>query len=147
MSPSPPSAYILLDVIKFMKAFSQGRRATNDDDDEFDPHQRPKRKQRSILNTSLEIPAAEVGRTGLHILDEYHDHLLPTTLDPNASFLSGLDISSSQIDGGFNLESLSFDENRFDHFDLGLGDIGDDLARELGEGWGADDQNLNSKFA
>lgn len=130
-----------------MKAFSQGRRATNDDDDEFDPRQRPKRKQKSILNTSLEIPAAEVGRTGLHILDEYHDHLLPTTLDPNASFLSGLDISSSQIDGGFNLESLSFDENRFDHFDLGLGDIGDDLARELGEGWGADDQNLNSKFA
>ena len=103
VSPSPPSAYILLDVIKFMKAFSQGRRATNDDDDEFDPHQRPKRKQKSILNTSLEIPAAEVGRTGLHILDEYHDHLLPTTLDPNASFLSGLDISSSQIDGGLIL--------------------------------------------
>lgn len=44
--------------------------------------------------------------------------------------------SSSQIDAGFG---YGFDDNFFgmsDGLELG-GDIGDELARELGEGWGA----------
>jgi len=45
----------------------------------------------------------------------------------------GVDPSSSQVEGGFE-----FDDNLFpasDGLDVG-GGLGDELARELGEGWG-----------
>ena len=82
---------------------------------------------------------SETGRANLHTLDEYHEHLLSTSFDANGSFL--LDPSSSQIDVGLRFEPFGFDDNMFgpgDNLDMGIGDIGDELARELGEGWGAD---------
>ncbi|KLO17000.1 hypothetical protein SCHPADRAFT_926107 [Schizopora paradoxa] len=114
------------------------RTADDEDDDEFDPQNgRSKRKGKAKAS----VATVEAGRgLGLHTLDEHHDHLLSTSFDANASF-GGIDASSSQIDPGMNFGSFTMDDNIFnggDGMDMGfdLG-IGEDLARELGEGWGA----------
>ena len=73
----------------------------------------------------------------MHTLNENLEQVLSGSFD--VSFLgsaSGMDPSSSQIDGAFGFDG--FDDNPFivdDGIDLG-GDIGDELAKELGEGWG-----------
>ncbi|KAL5495434.1 REC8 [Sanghuangporus weigelae] len=112
----------------------------DDDDDEFTPGgTKSKAKSKGKAKTSL-LPS-ETGRGNLHTLDEHHEHLLSTSFDANGSFLIGIDPSSSQIDPGLRFGSFGFDDNIFgpgDNFDMDLGDIGDELARELGEGWGAD---------
>lgn len=77
----------------------------------------------------------EHGR-GLHTLDEHHSHLLADSFGGSigGSALSGAGPSSSQFDGGFG---LGFDDNVFALPEgAGDADIGDELARELGEGWG-----------
>jgi meiotic recombination protein REC8, fungi type len=60
--------------------------------------------------------------------------LLSTSFDASFSGSGNLllDLSSSQMDYGFGFDNDFFAEN---DLDLGL-DIGDELARELGEGWG-----------
>lgn len=83
----------------------------------------------------------------MHTLDENYEHFLSTSFEANASF-TGLVPSSSQAGSAINFGSYAFDENLFgggDQLDLGLdmiAEIGDDLARELGDGWGVDIQNL-----
>lgn len=70
------------------------------------------------------------------MLNESHDHLLSGSFDLTFTRDGGLLPSSSQFDEGFG---FAFDDNFFsasDGLDLG-GEIGDELARELGEGWGA----------
>ena len=74
------------------------------------------------------ISAVEHGRGDLHTLQEDHGHLLSSSLDAAFQDMGGMVPSSSQF-GGFAL-----DDNFFEAVDLG-GDIGDELARELGEGW------------
>lgn len=66
-------------------------------------------------------------------MDENHEHLLSASFDASLQeHNGGLDLSSSQFDGGFG-----FDDNFFGASDgLDLEGIGEDLARELGEGWG-----------
>ncbi|KAL5534409.1 hypothetical protein ACEPAG_871 [Sanghuangporus baumii] len=116
------------------------RGGEDDDDDEFTPGgTKSKVKSKGKSKTSL-LPS-ETGRGNLHTLDEHHEHLLSTSFDANGSFLIGIDPSSSQIDPGLRFGSFGFDDNIFgpgDNLDMDLGDIGDELARELGEGWGAD---------
>lgn len=111
-----------------------------DDDDEFTPNgkkSKPKAKPKQSLLSS------EAGRAALHTLDESHEFLLSTSFEGNHSFLGGMDLTSSQYDAGAHFGSYAFDDNIFgagDQLDVGLNDIGDDLARELGEGWGAPTQ-------
>jgi hypothetical protein len=67
-------------------------------------------------------------------LKEHHDHLLSGTFDVSFQGSGAFDPSSSQMDPGFPLDIL---------FPLGDdleldGDLGYDLAKELGEGWGGD---------
>lgn len=79
---------------------------------------------------------AENIRADLHTLNETHDHLLSASFDISLNGVGDLP-SSSQFDAGFG---YAFDDNFFGATD-GLeteGGIGDELARELGEGWGAD---------
>ena len=72
----------------------------------------------------------------MHTLDENHAHLLSASFDASLNQSSNLAVpSSSQFDAGFG---YVFDDNFFgmsDGLDFG-GEIGDELARELGEGWG-----------
>ena len=75
---------------------------------------------------------SEKPRADLHTLDEFHEHLLSTSFDTSFQNSDGAvwNPSSSQLDRGFG-----FDDNLFaDDLDMG-GGIGDELARELGDGW------------
>jgi meiotic recombination protein REC8 len=89
-----------------------------------------KKRKRLMHDSHLEN-----ARANLHTLDESTEQFLSASFD--ASFLSSSggawDPSFILPDGGF-----SFDDNPFagDDLDVG-GGIGDELARELGEGWGA----------
>ncbi|EJD04134.1 uncharacterized protein FOMMEDRAFT_155258 [Fomitiporia mediterranea MF3/22] len=128
-----------------LSTFSTQRQRDAEEDDEFTLEgQRSKAKPKGKSKTSL-IPS-ETARANLHTLDESHELLLSTSFEANGSFLAGFDPSSSQVDPAMRFGSFAFDDNLFgagDHFDLGLGDIGDELARELGEGWGADAPNVS----
>jgi meiotic recombination protein REC8, fungi type len=74
------------------------------------------------------LPHSEVGRTTRHTLDENLEQMMSGSFD--ISFPSGAhgeqDSFSSNIGAGFD-----FGDNE----DFGLGDIGDELVKELGEGW------------
>ena len=73
----------------------------------------------------------------MHTLNENHAHLLSASFDTSLNQSGNLAVPSpSQFDTEFG---YAFDDNFFgmsDGLDLG-GEIGDELARELGEGWGA----------
>ncbi|KAI0801231.1 Rec8 like protein-domain-containing protein [Fomes fomentarius] len=104
-------------------------------DDEFDPKaKKPKSKGKQRLQEPPLSATAEHGRAR-HTLEEHHNHLLAAafsgSLTGSVQGGAGFAASSSQVDGGFG-----FDDNLFE-LPEGLGDIGDELARELGEGWGA----------
>jgi meiotic recombination protein REC8, fungi type len=72
-------------------------------------------------------------RGDTHTLKENHDLILSASFDnsfKNEGF-GGIAPSSSQF-GGFG-----FDDDFLGGLDnVGVGDIGDELAQELGEGWG-----------
>ncbi|CDO71589.1 hypothetical protein BN946_scf184911.g59, partial [Trametes cinnabarina] len=116
---------------------------TGDDlfDDDYDPRfKKPKSKAKQKQRDAPSSVIVEHGRA-LHTLDEQHDYLLATSLDNSLGFRGGsaapgggIEPSSSQFDGGFG---FGFDDNVF-ALPAGAGeaDIGDELARELGEGWG-----------
>ncbi|KAH9937716.1 Rec8 like protein-domain-containing protein [Fomitopsis serialis] len=110
-----------------------GVRITEESDDEFDPKakkakgkQKAREKPPSLISENI--------RANLHTLDEYHEHLLSQSFDASFSGTGfGAPMSASQMEAGF-----AFSDDVFglqDGMDLG-GDIGDELARELGEGWG-----------
>lgn len=103
----------------------------DESDDEFDPKTRKAKKKgkgRDKPSSMIEDP-----RMNQYTLDEHHDLLLsgPFEAPLSATGFGGAGPSSSQFDGGFG-----FDDNLFDHAAIDLGDIGDELAKELGEGWG-----------
>ncbi|KAL7285330.1 hypothetical protein ACG7TL_000425 [Trametes sanguinea] len=105
-------------------------------DDDFDPRfKRPKAKgkQKRDAPSSAIVEHARA----LHTLDEQHGHLLNSSLGfrgGSAAPGGGMEASSSQFDGGFG---LGFDDSVFALPEgAGEADIGDELARELGEGWG-----------
>ncbi|KAG7450531.1 uncharacterized protein BT62DRAFT_520092 [Guyanagaster necrorhizus] len=102
-------------------------------DAEYNPNGKPlKPKSKPSKPSSAAIP--EDVRAELCTLKENYDHLLSTSFDlsfnGNAPGLSQ-DPSSSQVDGGFMNDPFFSDGA-----DLG-GLLGDELAKELGEGWGA----------
>ena len=105
-------------------------------DDEFDPQsKKPKSKGKQKQNGAPSSIIPEHARA-LHTLEEDHKYLLAAAFEGSVSGSCqggvGFEPSSSVIDGGF-----AFDD---DVFALPAGadvaDIGDELARELGEGWG-----------
>jgi len=103
-----------------------------DEDDDFDS----KSKKRKGRNKLKAVPLAENLRADLHTLNENHEHLLSASFDVSQNGSGVLPPSSSQFDEGFG---YGLDDNFFgvpDDLDIG-GGIGDELARELGEGWGA----------
>ncbi|KAI0778213.1 Rec8 like protein-domain-containing protein [Trametes elegans] len=111
----------------------------NASDEDFDPKaKRPKSKGKQKLK---DAPSAimEHGRA-LHTLEEHHDHLLAEAFHSSIGGSiapGGADVSSSQF-GVFG-----FDDNVFALPEGAVeGDIGDELARELGEGWGISTQQM-----
>ena len=105
-------------------------------DDDFDPTcKKPKSKGKQKQKEPPLSATAEHGRA-LHTLEEHHNHLLTAAFDGSLTGSvqggPGFAASSSQVDGGFG-----FDDNLFALPDgMGGADIGDELAQELGEGWG-----------
>ncbi|KAL6309946.1 hypothetical protein BKA93DRAFT_722097 [Sparassis latifolia] len=123
-----PGTAFAMDFGNIFAAFSDAEES----DDEFDPTAKKKQKQKPREKPSSLV---ENGRPNLHMLDEHHDHLLSGSFDVsfNGNAFEGAVPSSSQFDGGFG-----FSDDLFalpEGIDLG-GEIGDELARELGEGWG-----------
>jgi meiotic recombination protein REC8 len=74
-------------------------------------------------------PNSEFLRATACTLPENHDFLLANSFDASFGGSGTVKFSSSQT-GGFG-----FDDT-FDGLDIGEG-VGDDIVRELGEGWGA----------
>jgi meiotic recombination protein REC8, fungi type len=94
-------------------------------DDDYNPFEEPRIKRRTRPNP---LSATDESRADFCTLKENHEHLLSGSFD--SSFLDeglGCDISSSQIGSGV------FDGDF--HPDILTG-ISDELALELGEGWG-----------
>ncbi|KAG7099200.1 hypothetical protein E1B28_001067 [Marasmius oreades] len=100
-------------------------------DQEFDPHsQQPMQKRVGRQDTQQ----AEDVRAEACTLKEHHDHLLSVSFDRSFQGISdGIDPFSSQFE-----PAIQLDTNFFESSDgLGLdGGLADELARELGEGWG-----------
>ena len=105
-------------------------------DDDYDPRfKKPKPKSKPKDQDVPLSAAAEHGRA-LHTLDEPHGHMLFRALDGSSIAGSARgaplpDLSSSILDGGFG-----FDDVFALSADAAGADIGDELARELGEDWG-----------
>ena len=74
------------------------------------------------------ISAVERGQAQLHTLQEDYGYLLSSSIDDAFHDIVGVGPSSSQF-GGFR-----FDDDYLEGVELG-DDIGDELARELGDGW------------
>lgn len=113
------------------------------DDDEGDGDFDPRSKKAKSKGKQKEAPlstTAEHAR-GLHTLEEDYDHLLAAAFDGSLSGTGSAQgptafaASSSQADGGF-----AFDDVFALPEDVGGADIGDELAQELGEGWGGSTQ-------
>ncbi|KAJ3779208.1 Rec8 like protein-domain-containing protein [Lentinula raphanica] len=108
------------------------------EDDEEDQEYDPKKKNKQKQTAAKPPPLTEDVRADMVTLKEHHDHLLSNSFDLSfqGSQRDGFDVSSSQAGpAGFG-----FNDDFFPGFDDGLvidPGIGDDLARELGEGWGA----------
>ncbi|KZT30569.1 hypothetical protein NEOLEDRAFT_1126157 [Neolentinus lepideus HHB14362 ss-1] len=112
-----------------------GQDADQDDDEYGKSRGKSKRK-----NKQQSMSIAEDARAIPHTLDENLEQLLSTSFDASfaGSAFVGADPSSSQMNGEFG---FALDDNPFggpDDLDLG---IADELAQELGEGWGIPSQN------
>ncbi|KAF5374749.1 hypothetical protein D9758_000295 [Tetrapyrgos nigripes] len=103
-------------------------------DDDFNPEKPAKRQNKPTSKRSTNAALTEDVRADMCTLKEHHDHLLSNSFDLSfQGSAGGLDASSSQPDPGFQPIDNFFTLNDLD-MDIGLGD---ELARELGEGWGA----------
>ncbi|GJE86137.1 Rad21/Rec8 family protein [Phanerochaete sordida] len=98
-----------------------------EDEEEYDPKSGRKTKRKRVKPSSISV--AEEARANLHILQEDHSYLLSNSLVEDDQNVGGIIPSSSQF-GGFQ-----FGDDYLDGVDLG-GDIGDELAKELGDDWG-----------
>ncbi|KAJ7071043.1 Rec8 like protein-domain-containing protein [Mycena amicta] len=100
-----------------------------DDEDEFNPKAKSKKQNRK---TKALQPAGEARAADLHTLREHHEHLLSNSFDVSFNANAGMD-PSSQAGSGFAMNDIFL--SAADALDIGDG-LGDDLAKELGEGWG-----------
>jgi hypothetical protein len=82
------------------------------------------------------VPSSENPRVNQHTLNEDLSHLLSTSFD--TSFSEG-NAGGAGFDTSRGNDMFGFEDDVFGApHDLDLaGDIGEELARELGEGWGA----------
>lgn len=103
-------------------------------DDEFDPKVKAKKSNRK----NKPPQAAEDPRADMYTLKEHHDHLLSNSFDLSFNANGGMNPSSSQNGGGFALDDIFMAAS--DALDISEG-LGDDLAKELGEGWGIFPEN------
>ncbi|KAJ6621737.1 hypothetical protein B0H10DRAFT_2017274 [Mycena sp. CBHHK59/15] len=111
-----------------------------DADDVFDPKAKEKK-----LNRKPKAPRpvdSENGRADMYTLKEHHDHLLSNSFDLSFNGnVAGMDPSSSQAGGGFAMDDMFLAAS--DVLDIVDG-LGDDLAKELGDGWGIFPDNGNA---
>ncbi|KAI0363909.1 hypothetical protein BV20DRAFT_65414 [Pilatotrama ljubarskyi] len=107
-------------------------------DEDFDPKAKKSKSKGKQRQKDAPSSAVMENARALHTLDEHHDLLLADAFNVSlggSALGGGPDPSSSQFDGGFG---FGLDDNVFDLPEGGgEADIGDELARELGEGWGA----------
>ena len=105
------------------------------DDEEYDPKARSKtQKRKKVASEAIPPPSSEVGRPNLYTLPEDHSHIFSNSMDLSFSGDAGFAVLSSQVD------AYGFDDNLFGAPGIAVDgpDIADELARELGEGWGGD---------
>ncbi|KAH7910942.1 Rec8 like protein-domain-containing protein [Hygrophoropsis aurantiaca] len=109
----------------------------NESGDEYDPkNKKTKGKGKGKQST---VSALENVRANPHTLNENHEFLLTSSFDASFGGDGANNPSSSQAEG------FGFNDNFFGAFeDLDLGEgLGDELARELGEGWVRDDMQVD----
>ena len=95
-------------------------------DGDFDPTGRTSKRKARVKQSNI-LSGVEQARIDTHTLRETHDFMYPGSFDHGTDFLGGIVSSSSQFGGfGFNDDLVDISA-----------EIGDELARELGEGWGA----------
>ena len=99
---------------------------TTEEDGTDDEYGKPRRKPKS---QSKPPPHTEVGRATKHTLDENLEQMMSGSFD--MSFLSGRDGEGQHISPHMDAR-FDFGDSEDD---FGFGDIGDELAKELGEGW------------
>jgi hypothetical protein len=97
------------------------------DDEEYDPKAKNKtQKKKKVVPEAMPPPSSEVGRPNLYTLPEDHSHIFSNSMDLSFSGDGGIVVPSSQVD------AYGLDDNLFGP------DIANELAMELGEGWGGD---------
>lgn len=105
------------------------------DDEEYDPKAKSKtQRKKKNVSEPMPPPSSEVGRPNLYTLPEDHSHIFSNSMDLSFSGDMGFAVPSSQVD------AYGFDDNLFGAPGIPVDgpDIADELARELGEGWGGD---------
>ncbi|KAG2366517.1 hypothetical protein BDR07DRAFT_1274033 [Suillus spraguei] len=126
-----PSAALAMDFDAMVAVHNKGGAEGGSSDDEYNPKaKRPKGrgKQSAVAPASI----VENARANAHTLNENHDLFLTNSFDASFGGSGANMIPSSQKD------TFGFDDSffgAFDDLDIGEG-VGDDVVRELGEGWG-----------
>ncbi|KAH9944356.1 uncharacterized protein BXZ73DRAFT_87270 [Epithele typhae] len=150
-----PAAAFSITVDGMFLTWGKPTQQEQDSDDDFDPKGKKPRSTRPQGDTNAPSSAVQEQGRALHTLDDRHRNVLfgaiGASLTGSIHEPPGFAASSSQAGGGFSLDDI---------FDLPEGatgiDIGDELARELGEGWGGADlqppsaqgaQDLNAALA
>ncbi|KAL4069631.1 hypothetical protein V8B97DRAFT_1918138 [Scleroderma yunnanense] len=103
--------------------------------DDYDP--KPQKGKRKAKTSVSQFLSTEAARVKAHTLDENHEFLTKDSFDASFGEPNAAVKSSSEL-GGFRFDDAFFEP--FDGFDMNEG-IGDDLLRELGEGWGSSPTN------
>ncbi|KAG8219803.1 hypothetical protein J3R82DRAFT_776 [Butyriboletus roseoflavus] len=116
-------------VINWDEYLNLGGDKVVEDDSDNDYHPTSVKTKGKAATSSTLPQNSELLRATACTLPENHDFLLANSFDASFGGSGTMRLSSSQT-GGFG-----FDDT-FDGMDIGEG-VGDDLVRELGEGWGA----------
>ena len=103
------------------------------DDEEYDPKAKSKtQKKKKIVADLMPPPSSEMARPNLHTLPEDHSYIFSNSMDLSFSADAGFVVPSSQVDA-YGLDDILFGDPGIPADGT---DIADELARELGEGWG-----------
>ena len=105
------------------------------DDGEYDPKAKNRtQKKKKPVTEVMPPPSSEIGRPNLYTLPEDHTHIFSNSMDLSFSGDASFVVPSSQV------YAYGFDDNLFGAPGIAADgpDIADELARELGEGWGGD---------
>ncbi|KAF8213061.1 Rec8 like protein-domain-containing protein [Mycena galopus ATCC 62051] len=125
---------LVADWDEYLNIGDQNKPEEVESEDEFNP----KVKSKKSKGKNKAPQPAEEPRADRFTLQEHHDHLLSNSFDLSFNG-NGVD-PSSQNGGGFALDDIFLAAP--DGLDIGDG-LGDDLAKELGEGWGIFPDNAN----